>query len=94
LPFLPICLIVLIGGNIEMDRYELRLLLGSRVEAIMLRNNLSQRALSRMADVSYTTIHEICHGRKNATLFTVIAVAGALGTTVDGLLRGERAGNE
>lgn len=64
--------------------------LGAAVRSGRVRADLTQAALAEAAGVSDETISRIERGAYEPAVSTLIAIADALGLTLDGLLGGER----
>ena len=70
-----------------------RSLIGSRVKQFRRRVQITQEGLAEQTNLSVQYIGNLENGRKGASLNSLVAIADALGTTVDLLLVGNY-GNE
>lgn len=68
--------------------------LGSRVRTLREQRQLSQQELAEMVGLHKTQLGRVERGTNVPQASTVLALANALRTTTDALLRGERNGHE
>lgn len=64
------------------------ILLGSRIQEWRIRLNITQEELAYEAGLSVPFISEIEHGKKKPSLDTVVAIADAMGVTLDEVMSG------
>lgn len=64
--------------------------LASNIKRYRKKLNISQDKLSKLSDVTYNTIIKIESGKnKNPTMKTLAKIAGALGASLDDLVKGK-----
>jgi len=61
--------------------------LGENIRRIRLQKNMTQGGLCRKLDIDRAYMSNIENGNKNPTLATIERIAGALGVSVDKLLK-------
>lgn len=65
-------------------------ILASNIKKYRKKLNISQDKLSKLSDVTYNTIIKIESGKnKNPTMKTLTKIAGALGASLDDLVKGK-----
>jgi transcriptional regulator with XRE-family HTH domain len=77
-------------GGIGMDEREARILLGRRIRALRLRQELTQEALGERAELNYKYLGAIERGERNLSLKQLLKIAQALGVDIHELLTVEQ----
>lgn len=67
---------------------ELKIVIGQRIKEIREREKLTQMKLAERADLSVSYISHIEHGKKSASIETLVNIANELGVTVNEFLYG------